>query len=114
TGRRPVSGGAAGGRRAGRRRLRPRTRLPAGVPMVCALVAGAQTTWGLVIPVLPVYADRLGAGAATLGVVVAAFGLGRLVVGVPAGVLAQRTPQRALLLTATAALALVTLATVAA
>lgn len=105
-------GGGADGRRHGRRRPRPR-RLPAGVPMVCALVAGAQTTWGLVIPVLPVYADRLGADAAALGVVVAAFGLGRLVVGVPAGALAQRVRQRRLLLTAAAALAVVTLATVA-
>ena len=81
--------------------------------MVCALVAGAQTTWGLVIPVLPVYADRLGADAAALGVVVAAFGLGRLVAGVPAGALAQRAHRRRLLLAAAAGLAVVTLATVA-
>lgn len=104
-------GGGAGGRR--RRRRRTRIRLPAGVLMVCALVAGAQTTWGLVIPVLPVYGDRMGADPAALGIVVAAFGLGRLLVGIPAGALAQRVNQRRLLLLAAAALAVVTLATAA-
>jgi MFS family permease len=79
--------------------------------MVCALVAGATTTWGLVVPVLPVYADRLGADPAALGVIVAAFGLGRVVVGIPAGALANRVDRRRLLLAAAALLAAVTLVT---
>jgi MFS family permease len=78
---------------------------------LCALVAGTQMTWGLVVPVLPVYADRLGAGPAALGVVVAAFGLGRLVIDIPAGAVAQRFDQRRLLVAAAAIVVLVTLLT---
>lgn len=70
-------------------------------------------TWGLVIPVLPVYADSLGAGPAALGTVVAAFGLGRLLMDFPAGMLAQRVDQRRLLVVAVAVVAVATLATAA-
>jgi MFS family permease len=78
---------------------------------LCALVAGTQMTWGLVVPVLPVYADRLDADPAALGIVVAAFGLGRLVVDIPAGVVAQRFDQRRLLLAAAAVVVVTTLLT---
>lgn len=70
-------------------------------------------TWGLVIPVLPVYADGLGAGPAVLGGVVAAFGLGRLLVDFPAGMIAQRLDQRRLLVASVAAIACFTLLTAA-
>jgi len=101
----------AGG--AGRRRPRrpPAGGHPAGVLLVCAIIAGTQMTWGLVIPVLPVYADDLGAGAADLGAVVAAFGLGRLLMDLPAGMLAQRVDQRRLLVVAVLAVAVATLLT---
>ena len=82
-------GGADGPRRCPRRSRRARQRYEPGVLALCALVAGTQMTWGLVVPVLPVYADRLGAGPAALGVVVAAFGLGRLVIDIPAGAVAH-------------------------
>lgn len=70
-------------------------------------------TWGLVIPVLPVYAGGLGAGPAVLGAVVAAFGLGRLLVDFPAGVIAQRVDQRRLLVASVAAVACFTILTAA-
>lgn len=80
---------------------------------MCALIAGTQMTWGLVIPVLPVYADQLGSGPAALGIVVAAFGLGRLLIDIPAGAVAQRVDQRRLLVGSVAAVAVFTLLTAA-
>lgn len=101
--------GGAGARTTLLRRSRTaRVERVPGVLVVCALVAGTQMTWGLVVPVLPVYADRLGAGPGALGLVVAAFGLGRLVINVPAGALAQRVDQRRLLLWAVAAVTVAT------
>lgn len=94
-----------------RRRRPARDRLPRGVLVVCLLVAGTQMTWGLVVPVLPLYADRLGAGATALGLVVSVFGVGRLLTNVPAGLLAQRVDARRLLVGAVGGVALLTLAT---
>jgi DHA1 family multidrug resistance protein-like MFS transporter len=47
-------------------------------------------SWGSVIPALPAYTEQFGIGAIGLGVVIAAFGLGRLIVNIPAGLLARR------------------------
>jgi MFS family permease len=58
--------------------------------ITCGLVAATQMTWGTVVPVLPVYAASFGASAGALGVVIAVFGIGRLLVNVPAGLLAER------------------------
>lgn len=107
----------AGGRGTVRARRRPARRgdapdrHPAGVLLVCAVVAGTQMSWGLVVPVLPVYADVLDADAAALGLAVAAFGLGRLVIDVPAGALVGRVDGRWLLATAVACVAAATLLT---
>jgi MFS family permease len=78
---------------------------------VCTLVAISQATWGLVIPILPVYAAQFQASAAQLGVVVGAFSLARVVVDLPAGYLADRMNRRALLLGSSTAVALVQFAT---
>lgn len=80
--------------------------------LVCLLVASTQMTWGLVVPVLPVYADGLGASPAALGAAVAVFGVGRLLTNVPGGLLAQRLDRhRALLLSSVAVVGVLTLLT---
>jgi len=97
-------------RRSRRRRTAGEQGHPPGILVVCSLVAGTQMTWGLVVPVLPVYADELGAGPGALGLVVAAFGLGRLIIDIPAGALAQRVDQTRMLLWAVVVVAVCTLA----
>ena len=65
--------------------------------VVCLAIATTQMAWAVVVPVLPAYAEDFGAGATELGLVVAMFGIGRLVVNVPAGLLSQRVDPRKLL-----------------
>lgn len=84
--------------------FRSRTRRPDGQPgivLICCVVAGAQATWGLVIPVLPMLVDSLSAGTTAMGAAVAAFGLGRLVINIPAGAATNLLNQRAMLVTGT-------------
>lgn len=88
-----------------------RTPRQRGVTLICLMVAGTQMTWGLVIPVMPVYVESLGAGPAALGGVVAAFGVGRLLINVPAGIATQHLNQRAMLVGSVAAVAAATFAT---
>ena len=81
-------------RRTGRAR---RERIDPVLLVVFLAVATTQMAWGVVVPVLPAYAEEFGAGATELGLVVAMFGIGRLVVNVPAGLLSQRVDPRKLL-----------------
>ncbi|RFA10616.1 hypothetical protein B7R54_16455 [Subtercola boreus] len=81
------------------------------IVLVCALVGTSQMTWGALVPALPQYAQQFGASAVILGLIVSSFGLGRLLVNVPAGLLLKRVPARALLLSVTGALAALTLVT---
>ena len=87
-------------------------RLPAGmaeqVLLVCGLVATAQITWGAIVPGLPELGQAFGLTSFALGAVVSAFGVGRLLANIPAGVLADRHGPRALLFGAAGALAVVT------
>lgn len=79
---------------------RTRWRVPAGTPLVVvsACVAAVQMSWSLVVPVLPLYATEFGLGPAQLGLVVGIFGIGRVLVNIPAGMLADRVDRRWLLL----------------
>ena len=79
---------------------RTRWRVPSGTPLVVvsACVAAVQMSWSLVVPVLPQYATQFGLGPAQLGLVVGIFGIGRVLVNIPAGVLADRVDRRWLLL----------------
>ncbi|HEY0691728.1 MAG TPA: MFS transporter [Kribbella sp.] len=70
--------------------------------IVCLIVATTQMAWGVVVPVLPAYATEFGASTTQLGLVVAMFGLGRLVVNTPAGLLCARVNPRIPLLGAAA------------
>lgn len=107
-----------GGRSAGspprttqRRRGRARTPRERGVLLVFIVVAGTQTTWGIVIPVLPLYVGTLTASASVLGAAVAVFGLGRLLINIPAGIATRRLDHRAMLVVGTLVVAASTLAT---
>lgn len=53
--------------------------------LICALIGSTQMTWGTIVPALPLYVDRFGASALILGPIIAAFGLGRALVNIPAG-----------------------------
>ncbi len=63
------------------------------VPIVFLLLFGE----GVVSPILPLYSATLGAGAMLIGVVVAAYGIARLSLGIPAGYLSDRIGPRHLL-----------------
>ncbi len=76
--------------------------------LVCALIGTAQMTWGVTVPVLPLYLDAYGIAVGVLGPVVAAFGIGRVIANVPAGLALRRLPPRAYLWSVSVALAVVT------
>jgi DHA1 family multidrug resistance protein-like MFS transporter len=82
--------------------------------LICGLVALTQASWGLVVPVLPVYAHQFGATAAQLGVLVSSFSVARILVNIPAGLLADRVDRRMVVLIAVAAVGVVLAATAAA
>ncbi|TWA66311.1 putative MFS family arabinose efflux permease [Azospirillum baldaniorum] len=52
---------------------------------------------GMVIPVLSLYAQSFGVGPALIGLIITVFGVARLFVNLPAGILADRYGRRALL-----------------
>ncbi|MEV4343009.1 MFS transporter [Actinoplanes sp. NPDC049596] len=76
--------------------------------LVCALIGTAQMTWGVTVPVLPVYLDRYGLAVGLLGPLVAAFAVGRIIANIPAGLALRRFPARAYLRAVLLALAGVT------
>ena len=65
--------------------------------VVCLTVATTQTAWSIVVPVLPAYTAEFGASATELGLVVAMFAVGRLLVNMPAGILSNHIDPRKLL-----------------
>ncbi|RXZ66830.1 MFS transporter, partial [Agromyces albus] len=79
--------------------------------LVCALIGTAQMTWGVVVPVLPVYVTAMHIPVAALGPIIAAFAIGRVVANIPAGLLLARVRPRPLLHIVLVALAIVTAAT---
>ncbi|MEQ4203789.1 MFS transporter [Actinopolymorpha sp. B17G11] len=104
--------GSARGSRGIRHRISGRLR-SAGRPLVivCLAVAATQAAWGVVVPVLPLYAEEFGANATQLGLLIALFGVGRLVVNIPAGILCERLDPRRLLLWSVVAVVLLQVAT---
>lgn len=53
--------------------------------LLCCLIGTTQMTWGTIVPALPLYIDRFGGTALVLGPIIAAFGVGRAVANIPAG-----------------------------
>lgn len=78
---------------------------------VCALIGTAQMTWGVVVPVLPLFVDDLQIPVVLLGTIIAAFAIGRVIANLPAGLALRRVPARPFVLTVLVALAGVTAAT---
>lgn len=64
---------------------------------LCTIVPVLMLGQGLLSPVLPAYCQSFGVGAATVGLLVTSFGVGRLLADVPAGYWAQRIGRRPLL-----------------
>lgn len=79
--------------------------------VLCTLIGTAQMTWGVVVPVLPLYLNAYGITVSVLGAIVSAFAVGRVVANVPAGMALRRFPPRPYLLGLLLALAAVTAAT---
>jgi MFS transporter, DHA1 family, multidrug resistance protein len=79
--------------------------------LLCALIGSAQMTWGVVVPVVPLYLDVFAIPLAVLGPVVAAFAVGRAIANVPAGLLLRILPARRYAWVVALALAATTAAT---
>jgi MFS family permease len=73
------------------------TGLRAQTLVLCALIGSAQMTWGVVVPLLPLYVSAFGLGVSALGPVLAAFAVGRIVANVPSGLLLRRMSPRPVL-----------------
>ncbi len=68
-----------------------------GVIVVCVATAISMTGQGVITPVLPVFTREFGVGATFVGVAVGVFGLARLVLNLPAGLIGQRFGRRLLM-----------------
>ncbi|GLI27731.1 hypothetical protein ARHIZOSPH14_19730 [Agromyces rhizosphaerae] len=79
--------------------------------LICALIGTAQMTWGVVVPVLPLFVDDLHVPIVLLGPIIAAFAIGRVIANVPAGLALRRLPARPMVLTVLVLLAAVTAVT---
>ena len=77
---------------------------PRGIPrrvwILSTVSAFLSTGLGMIVPLIPVYGDRLGASHFQLGLLVAGFFAGRLVAQIPAGVATDRVGRRPVLLLA--------------
>lgn len=65
---------------------------------ICISTVLVMAGQGVVSPVLPLYADSFGVSTTLIGATVTAFGLARLITNVPAGILADRSGRRRLLI----------------
>lgn len=103
-------GGEAGGTRPSRSG-RDRTPLPPGFSAVWTCVAIDLVGFGIVLPILPLYARRFGASATAIGLLVASFSLAQLLFAPVLGRLSDRIGRKPVLilsLTGTAVASLVT------
>ncbi|MBI2938851.1 MAG: MFS transporter [Chloroflexi bacterium] len=65
---------------------------------LCAVIAVNQLGFGIIVPVVPLYAQSFGVSTAAIGLAVAVYGLGRLLFDLPMGQLAERYGRRTVLL----------------
>lgn len=68
---------------------------------LCLVVGVNQLGFGIVSPSLPLYANTFGVSEAAIGLTVGVYGLGRLVLALPSGQLADRFGRRWILLAGT-------------
>jgi MFS family permease len=71
--------------------------LDRGILAVCVSTAISMLGQGIMSPVLPLFARTLGVSATVIGFVVGVFGLSRLFINVPAGLLSERIGSRRLI-----------------
>jgi DHA1 family multidrug resistance protein-like MFS transporter len=76
--------------------------------LLCCLIGATQMTWGTIVPALPLYVDRFDATALILGPIIAAFGVGRVLANIPAGLALRWWRPRPYLRVVTLLLVLVT------
>ncbi len=66
--------------------------------LICATSVFVMSGVGLVAPILSMYAATFSASAALAGMIITLFGVGRLLINLPAGLLSRRYGKRALLI----------------
>ncbi|WP_368498345.1 MFS transporter [Herbiconiux sp. A18JL235] len=88
--------GGTGGDRLAESSGRPRGTWGIGgqAVLVCAFIACVQMTWGVIVPALPVLVEHFGLATGSIGVLIAAFAIGRVIANVPAGLALRRIPPR--------------------
>jgi MFS transporter, DHA1 family, multidrug resistance protein len=86
--------------------LRAEPRLVPIVLVVFCVMVGM----GMMVPVLPLLAQRFGGGATAAGLLISAFGAARLVVSVPAGLASDRFGRRPVMITGISILAVASFA----
>jgi len=57
---------------------------------ICGVIAATQMVWGVLVPILPAFASSMGIDPMRIGLIVAGFGLGRIVANIPAGFLSRK------------------------
>ncbi|MFC1885994.1 MFS transporter [Thermodesulfobacteriota bacterium] len=65
--------------------------------IICAATAISMTGFGIISPVLPLFAREFGVGNAAIGFVVGIYGLSRLCINLPAGILGERLGRKNLM-----------------
>ncbi|WP_061961428.1 MFS transporter [Demequina flava] len=79
--------------------------------VLSAFIGASQLTWGALAPVLPLYAREFGTSIALLGPALAAFALGRAIIGIPAGIMMKWWRPRPYLFVTATGLIVTTVAT---
>src|SRR5256885_15272359 len=81
-----------------RRRRAGRRPLPPGFGTIWSTVALDLVGFGIILPILPIYGERLGASPTTLGFVVSSFSVAQLIFSPLLGRLSDRIGRRPVIL----------------
>jgi DHA1 family multidrug resistance protein-like MFS transporter len=65
--------------------------------VIMGTIAGHLLIMGMLLPVLPLYGKTFGVGDATLGLVITAFGIGRVLIAIPSGLIAEKLGRKVLM-----------------
>ncbi len=87
-------------------RLPTLTRTHRGVVVLCIAIFFSLMSQGIITPVLPLFAEDFNDNTFLIGLAVGIFGLGRVAMGIPSGMLAQRHGRRIVLVGGTGLAAL--------